>query len=693
MAKILLFLLLIGLPIAGRWLWLNFTRYDPGEIPEVQDSQIRLPEVTYTLYEDTPVQAEGRVVLDLAHDNNLLIDDLTPLRDRLAARGVSIETYDGYSTTLEQSLRGAVAYVVVAPAYEFYEEEVDAVLAFVQDGGHVLIAADPTRPAYADSYDLFSVFFPVSAIPSVNSISQAFGIVYFDDYLYNLEENAGNYRNVSISGFAEGQALTQGLETIILNATHSLEGPGEVILAGDAQTHSNVRTGEENLAAGILTAEGRVLALGDMTLMTTPYHTIADNDHFLSNIADWMVGAQRQWDLQDFPYLFDGPVDLVKTTDEPLDTEWLSLQETLQYSLDQAGIEVTLRSEPDADHDVLYFGTFDALDTVQAYLDEAGIVIDLPSQEESDSGLDEEDEEPPQDTVAVPELGTFLAPDTALFLVGDVDSRVVLVVLAWDEAAVRVAVERLSDQDLVDCANTETIYVCTSQGDTSHEDDDYWDDSGTDDDYYYDVSSVFILSNDDGAIGVQTSQTELEELLSPYYTVTIWSTNLDGIPSESDLDGYDAVIYDSGDYAADDTDMDVLDVIFSFEGSMAILGDQALLPSFMLATLPAPLYDLELVDTEHPLAYGFPEEPLTLLESLSGVESLVISEEDFTLDETTSIVLSRGPTSPSAGTPVLIASDDTYGRYVLGAFALYRLPDDVRITFIYNLVSWLLYEY
>ena len=50
--------------------------------------------------------------------------------------------------------------------------------------------------------------------------------------------------------------------------------------------------------------EGRVLALGDLTFMTEPYHTVRDNSRLILHIADFLTGAERSYVLADFPRFF-----------------------------------------------------------------------------------------------------------------------------------------------------------------------------------------------------------------------------------------------------------------------------------------------------------------------------------------------------------------------------------------------------
>lgn len=296
LTKILLVLALIALPVVGRWSWFYSGRYTPPDIPEIDESQIALPVSKYHPFADEPLESIGRVLIDLAHANNMEVDDLTPLRDRLTARGVAIETLpplppavadqdaedeetgEGSSGSLATQLRGATALVVMAPTSSYTAEERNAVVDFVEDGGRLLLAADPTRPVLPEeeeeALDLASVFFPTSAVPAINSLANAFGVVYFDDYLYNLVDNQGNYRNVKFTHLSDEHALTQDLEMIVFFAAHSLQSDGLALVSGDANTLSPLRSGETGLIAAALAAEGRVLGPGrrQRPYAVLPYH-------------------------------------------------------------------------------------------------------------------------------------------------------------------------------------------------------------------------------------------------------------------------------------------------------------------------------------------------------------------------------------------------------------------------------------
>ena len=458
--KLLLVLALVALPVSGRLLWFHSGWYQPPEIPEIDESQIALPLPEYRPLADQPLETGGLVVIDLSHNNNLEVDDLTPLWDRLTARAVTIETLDDSSDSLETQLRGAIALLVIAPTSNYTAEERDLIADFVEDGGRLLLAADPTRPVPPEQedeeepLDLESIFFPSSAVPAINSLANAFGLVYFDDYLYNLVDNAGNYRNVKFTVLSDEHSLTQDLETIVFFAAHSLQTDGLSLVNADENTLSSLRSGETGLTAAALAANGRVLALGDVTALTPSFHTIADNDRFLSNIADWLAAASREWDLKDFPHLFRGPVDLVQVSEGSLDPRLIARSGTLQELFQQARLTLSLRAAADPDHDTLFVGTFDNVDLVQGYLATAGVAIVLAE-------ADEEEEES-QDTIEIEGLGTLGLEGTTLYVVDRSADRVVVVALAEDGEAAIQALERLTSVDFSGCVHGEGVTVCST---------------------------------------------------------------------------------------------------------------------------------------------------------------------------------------------------------------------------------------
>ncbi len=463
--KVIVAALLFVLPIAGRWVWFNRGLYTTPTITQLDDTKINVPLPVYNPAAEEVVVGGGRVVFDLAHENNLEADDLTPLRERLKARGASLRTYDGFTTFLEYELQGAVALIVASPTLQHTDAEVAAILDFVEDGGRVLLVADPTRqiPVPEDEA-LADILMPPSAVPAINSLANPLGVVYFDDYLYNVVENEANYRNVKLSVGEAEHPLTEGLETVVFFAAHSVQSDGQAILVGDENTHSDLRTGESTLAGAVLSAEGKVMALGDLTVLSAPYHTMADNDRFLSSIADWLISAERVWHLRDFPYLFQRPVDLVQISGEFVDPRLVAKASSLDAVLALADLTLSLSDGADPDHDVLYVGTFDDVELVQDYLDDAGVAITIVEEEEARATPTPtaQEEEQARDTIEIEGLGAVPLQGTTLFLVDQAEDRVVVIALAEDGDAAMGALDRLALADFAGCVDNDRVTLCSA---------------------------------------------------------------------------------------------------------------------------------------------------------------------------------------------------------------------------------------
>ncbi len=689
---ILIVILLAGLIFIGRLAWFRRGLYQPPDIAQIEERPVAT--ANYQPVKDKPITGAGHVVIDLSHNNNLQINDLAPLRDRLQARGATIETLGDGDDALAASLHEATALIVIAPGQAYTASEREAIVTFVDDGGLLLLAADPTRPVpvgdiddpYRSPYD---ALFPTSAVPAINSLANAFGVVYYDDYLYNLEDNADSYRNVKFTSFGEN-GLVKGVETVVFFAAHSLHSDGMSLVVGDKDTLSPVRSGETDLAAAVLSIDQHVLALGDITFMTAPYHTVEDNDQFLSNIANWLAVDKRQRnDLEDFPYLFNRPVDLVQASGDTLDTRLIARASAWQASFEQAGLALNLRAKADAEHDAMLVATFEDTEGIDEYLDSNGVTVEVTVEEKEEAGKEEDTEKENKVTgsVEIEGMGTVDIAGATIFIVDQGDERVTIVVVAEDIEKATDGIARLIDHDLSGCARIDAVTVC-STGETPEEKAPAATEEGGGD--VPAAGSVLIIASDDKSEGARTGAPEFEAILGESYDVTVWYTSRDGVPTTSDVAGYDVYIVDTGDYASDIADLDVIGVLEDAEDvGIMIIGAQPI-PLF---TKFEPINDIQVADSTHPLAAGFEtDEILALSASESGVPAVAATEEDADIGDEVTIVFTRGPDSPSPGAPVVVAGyDDAQNLRIIAAFfAFYQLPEDAQRTFALNAVSWLI---
>jgi len=693
--KAILFLALLAVPAALRWVSFHPGGYQAPELPTLDAARIVAPTAEYQDFTDQPQPGDARVLIDQAHGNNLQVDDLTTLLDRLADRGIPTAVYSYDSNSLEQELKRATAFVVLAPTYPFYREEADLVQEFVANGGLLFLVADPTRsvPTYSDYgyIDLYSLFFPESAVPAANSLANRFGVSFFEDYLYNITDYDGNYRNVKYTSFA-AHSLTSGLKQVTFFAAHSLKSDGEALFIGDEATLSNVRTGEAALSPAALAADGRVLALGDISVLLSPYNRSADNDQFVSNIADWLSVSQRSWRVQDYPYFFRQPIDLTiraAKEDAPLPSAVFDAVGPLQQSLAWAGYTVQFAEQAQPGHDWVYAATYGDLELVQDILASAGVSVTLATSGDdatpTPTPTPEAGEEPVEQksTLSIQGAGTFDISGTLLFLLAAGEDRSSLVILGEDDAALLAATERLYYLDFSGCVRQQQVLLCTTEPAYIAPEPVSTPDAGS---APQATGGVLILAIDRG--NGRSSAPEWEYALSGLYDdVTVWSVSAQGIPSYEDIEGYDVYIMDLGDYAYDSALMQEMPYI---DSNMLLIGEQFSDPAY--ATLePAAVYDLQLGDSTHPLAAGFdPGAPTALLESSSGVPALAFTPLEEPV-EGVNVIFLRGPDSPYAGNPLMVTFDYPQEgiRNAYAGFAFYRLPEDLQLTFAGNMVEWL----
>ncbi|MGC9334861.1 MAG: hypothetical protein ACP5JJ_11975, partial [Anaerolineae bacterium] len=376
-AIVLLALALLVLPLAARWLYFYERRYQPGPVSRPDLAQIGEPEPEPIPFVDRSTGLPSGVVLvDMAHDNHVEMAELNVLQARLTARNQGLEPV-AEADDLASQLRHARALVVISPGIDWTPDEVRMAQKFVNKGGRLLLVTDPSR--FGILYDEWGDYAGIDPDTAhANKLAASFGLLFQEDYLYNTAENAGNFRNIKLTDFASN-GLVQGLDELVFFAAHSIvtEETALVVATGDTRSSTTELRGELTVAA--LSASGAVLGLGDLTFMTEPHNTVHDNDRFIANIADWLSGGQRQHELADFPFIFDGPVDLVFTGDPALNTSLLQHASPLQQLFADEGIVLNVRRMADDDRDTLFLGLYDQAEEVEPYLAMAQVTMHISS--------------------------------------------------------------------------------------------------------------------------------------------------------------------------------------------------------------------------------------------------------------------------------------------------------------------------
>ncbi|MFQ6085459.1 MAG: S49 family peptidase [Candidatus Bathyarchaeia archaeon] len=241
-------------------------------MPQPQRGTITTYNSTFVPSSERSVDEEVDVVLiDLSHNNKIDREDLNILLAEIVSRNHTVR-YLTYPHTLSAKLENASSFVVISPAASFTEDEAGTLHNFTKNGGKLLLIQDPTRGEPSN----------------INSLSAEFGVVFANGYLYNLEENDGNYRFIFVDDFEEAN-VTEGLERLVFYTAEHIYSSGNEIAYTSNSTFSSASHIEKVYSPMVLASNDRVLAIGDQTFLTEPYCYTSDNYKLVSNIADFLT--------------------------------------------------------------------------------------------------------------------------------------------------------------------------------------------------------------------------------------------------------------------------------------------------------------------------------------------------------------------------------------------------------------------
>ena len=353
-----------------------------------------------------PDAGSGHVVVDLAHFTSLGPTQFQPLADHLAGYGLdltfwmsdtdlmnlnfdSMADLPDQSSQLEELLHDASGLVVVNPAFWWTPDETVLVKDFVADGGRLVLISDPDVSEPDEYY-----------VPDINSLSDAFGIVFNKDYLYNVQHNDLNFTHVFQEQFLDQAAGMNG-KSIVFYGARSIGGPGlPQIRTGDG-TLSSLRAGMTGFTTAAIGGReendsGRnVLALGDFDVLTEPYVNRYDNRQVVDFVANFLAGGQREETLTDFPAYLGTDVALVFGEDVPVGQELLTAGSHLQNVVEDSGRQMELVSPKQvvltgtvpltaATRDIIYVGSYESAALHTSLLADSGIKLTVEPVKLSD---------------------------------------------------------------------------------------------------------------------------------------------------------------------------------------------------------------------------------------------------------------------------------------------------------------------
>ncbi len=438
------------LPLLLRLIWFFPGFYPPHTIATPDYANLKLPEAPVSTPQSNPIkQVGGVVLLDDAHSDQFQPDEIQTLMDALGQRGARVEL-NSDSAKLESQLKYASAYLVFSPYYKYTPSEVQIIQNFIGRGGRMAVFTDPTRGLVI--YD--NAGNPIDNIPDtteVNPLLEPFGITINSDYLYDLEENEGNFRNVYFESFGKSD-LTWGLKKVVLYGTHSLEtDSGLTLMSGNDKTFSSETDATPNndsnqgWAGAALDKTGNVLAVGDFTFMTPPYNTVGDNGVFINNIADFLLGGTLKYSLADFPYLFTGTsVDVLPTSNIEMTANLINAISKFQSSYKAINTQINIVQDSSSSQNLIVLGTFAQADDLNKYVKPFNVTMNDANN-----------------YIELPGFGQLGKTGNSVLLFSSGDNGNTLVLLADTESDLTSLMSNLSGDDLSKCVLQGEIGVCS----------------------------------------------------------------------------------------------------------------------------------------------------------------------------------------------------------------------------------------
>ena len=431
--------LVIPLLFAAAYFLVAFFTYYRGGYDAPENADLRFAEITtplsaYTVFTEQPEFRSGLLVIDGAHDNDFTQAEVVSLLSRLANRGITVDfmgepsRFGGFQrvnasdrfSLLEDKLRQAGSLAVIAPQVPYTKEERGLVRRFVDKGGRLLLIGDPTRSQ------------------QINSLSEEFGLNFQPGFLYNQVDYDLNHRNIFVRDFFP-DPVTEGLTQVAFYTAGAIRSSGPALAYTDGNTFSTVVEGVEPFYPLAKAGQGNVLAVGDLTFMIPPQNSILDNNRLIANIAEFLASAERGFELSDFPYFFDGAVDIVLGG-----PSLLELGAGLRRTLAGFQIDAQVRNSETQGNDLVFLGLYDDSLPVERYLNLAGVQVG--------------------ETLRTPFTPDLEPRGAALFSLQEQDGRHILIILADTPETLADATARLDSGEFRDIIVSDGLGMFTASG-------------------------------------------------------------------------------------------------------------------------------------------------------------------------------------------------------------------------------------
>lgn len=242
---------------------------------------------------------DGVVLIDDSHGNRFDRASIQPLVEAITARGYDVRFYNGNladenvsEATDDSAFAAAEAFVVIDPSNAYDHDELDTLETFVDEGGRLLILAEPNRIRVQAT--LFGATIQTEE-SQLTSLGNRFDLAFDTQYVHDQERNDGNYKHPLVTppdeeslGSQTANRSTISRVAVYTAAEVESTDDGQPILVTSPTTR--IRGSDVAESRPIAIRDDDVLAMGDASWLASDRYTVADNELLLRYIVSFLIG-------------------------------------------------------------------------------------------------------------------------------------------------------------------------------------------------------------------------------------------------------------------------------------------------------------------------------------------------------------------------------------------------------------------
>jgi hypothetical protein len=251
--------------------------------------------------------ASGKViVIDAAHQNGFSRSEIQPLVETLVESGHEVRYHgsgqqasSGFGSTgqptLNTSLRGADALVVISPGTRYTTSERRGVQNFTERGGRLLLLGEPESISVRIGGGGGTLGVSLQQVQSqLTPIASPYGMSVGTNYLFNMAENANNFQYVYATPTGESD-LTEGVDRVVLpQTTRVTVDTDDATATLTTLPGTRLESTRAEATYAVAARNGNVTTVADATFLSPDFHTVADNEVLLGNVADFLTSGEKE---------------------------------------------------------------------------------------------------------------------------------------------------------------------------------------------------------------------------------------------------------------------------------------------------------------------------------------------------------------------------------------------------------------